>query len=135
MSEFILINAMQNTEYSGIPPGTLFVLVSTGEVRRGIVGCLHHAAALPPAEAALRHRTLVRGIILGPYVLDIFGTQRPVADFMTDLSKLLLMFFAGLDLAFSRRVRDARTPDLQSAAAATKNGRASIHQPENNVRK
>jgi Kef-type K+ transport system membrane component KefB len=50
---------------------------------------------------------LLGGIIVGPYVLDIFGTVRPVADFMADLGKLLLMFFAGLeiDLALFRRAR------------------------------
>src|SRR5262249_31172821 len=48
---------------------------------------------------------LVAGIILGPFVLDIFGKERPIADFMGDLGKLLLMFYAGLDvdLALFRR--------------------------------
>src|SRR6476620_2807047 len=50
---------------------------------------------------------LLSGIIVGPYVLDIFGTVRPVADFLAELGKLLLMFFAGLeiDLALFRRAR------------------------------
>lgn len=50
---------------------------------------------------------LLGGIIVGPYVFDIFGTVRPVADFMAELGKLLLMFFAGLeiDLALFRRAR------------------------------
>ena len=50
---------------------------------------------------------LLGGIIVGPYVLDIFGTVRPVADFLAELGKLLLMFFAGLeiDLALFRRAR------------------------------
>ena len=36
-----------------------------------------------------------------------FGTQRPIADFFADLGKLLLMFFAGLevDLALFRRAQ------------------------------
>src|ERR1700761_1170057 len=44
---------------------------------------------------------LLGGVIIGPYVLGIFGTERPIADFMADLGKLLLMFFArlGIDLA------------------------------------
>src|SRR5215470_5535145 len=41
---------------------------------------------------------LVAGIILGPFVLDVFGKERPTADFMADLGKLLLMFYAGLDV-------------------------------------
>src|SRR5215467_2631146 len=41
---------------------------------------------------------LLAGILLGPYVLDIFGKERPIADFFADLGKLLLMFYAGLDI-------------------------------------
>jgi Kef-type K+ transport system membrane component KefB len=41
---------------------------------------------------------LVAGIILGPHVLDIFGKERPVADFIAELGKLLLMFYAGLEV-------------------------------------
>jgi Kef-type K+ transport system membrane component KefB len=50
---------------------------------------------------------LLGGILVGPYVLDIFGTVRPIADFLAELGKLLLMFFAGLeiDLALFRRAR------------------------------
>jgi hypothetical protein len=48
---------------------------------------------------------VLAGILIGPYVLDIFGKERPVADFMADLGKLLLMFYAGLevDLALFRQ--------------------------------
>ena len=51
---------------------------------------------------------LIGGVIVGPYVLDIFGTVRPVVDFLAELGKLLLMFFAGLeiDLALFRRARN-----------------------------
>lgn len=50
---------------------------------------------------------LVSGMVLGPHVLNVFGTQRPIADFFADLGKLLLMFFAGLeiDLALFRRAQ------------------------------
>src|SRR5215468_8462258 len=48
---------------------------------------------LPPVVGLL-----VAGIFLGPFVLDIFGKDRPIADFMADLGKLLLMFYAGLDV-------------------------------------
>ena len=55
---------------------------------------------------------LLGGIVVGPYVLDIFGKVRPVADFMAELGKLLLMFFAGLeiDLALFRRARQDPLP-------------------------
>jgi Na+:H+ antiporter len=51
---------------------------------------------------------LLGGVIIGPYVLGFFSTDRPIADFIAELGKLLLMFFAGLeiDLALFRRVRN-----------------------------
>jgi len=51
---------------------------------------------------------LLGGVIAGPYVLDIFGKVRPIADFLAELGKLLLMFFAGLEinLALFRQARD-----------------------------
>ena len=51
---------------------------------------------------------LVGGVIIGPYVLGFFGTDRPIADFMAELGKLLLMFFAGLeiDLVLFRRAHN-----------------------------
>ena len=51
---------------------------------------------------------LMGGVIIGPYVFGFFGTDRPIADFMAELGKLLLMFFAGLeiDLALFRRARN-----------------------------
>jgi Kef-type K+ transport system membrane component KefB len=51
---------------------------------------------------------LLSGVLLGPYVLGIFGERTPVADFFAELGKLLLMFFAGLeiDLAQFRRARN-----------------------------
>jgi Kef-type K+ transport system membrane component KefB len=50
---------------------------------------------------------LLGGVIIGPYVLGLFGTNRPIADFLAELGKLLLMFFAGLDidLELFRRAR------------------------------
>jgi Kef-type K+ transport system membrane component KefB len=50
---------------------------------------------------------LLGGVIIGPYVLGLFGTDRPIADFLAELGKLLLMFFAGLDidLELFRRAR------------------------------
>jgi Kef-type K+ transport system membrane component KefB len=51
---------------------------------------------------------LLSGVIIGPHVMDFFGEKRPVADFFADLGKLLLMFFAGLeiDLAHFRAAKN-----------------------------
>ncbi|HKW49301.1 MAG TPA: cation:proton antiporter [Gemmatimonadaceae bacterium] len=50
---------------------------------------------------------LLSGVLFGPYVLDLVGHDRPIADFFGELGKLLLMFMAGLevDLALFRRVK------------------------------
>lgn len=51
---------------------------------------------------------LFTGVLIGPHVLGIFTKDSPVADFFADLGKLLLMFFAGLeiDLARFKQARD-----------------------------
>ena len=56
-----------------------------------------------PAVVAL----LLSGVVLGPHVLEVVGKERPTADFFADLGKLMLMFFAGLeiDLALFRRAQ------------------------------
>jgi Kef-type K+ transport system membrane component KefB len=41
---------------------------------------------------------LLCGIAVGPYGIDIFGRHAPVADFIGELGKLLLMFFSGLEI-------------------------------------
>jgi Kef-type K+ transport system membrane component KefB len=50
---------------------------------------------------------LLSGVIVGPYVLGFFSLSHPIADFAAELGKLLLMFFAGLeiDLALFHRAR------------------------------
>jgi Kef-type K+ transport system membrane component KefB len=50
---------------------------------------------------------LLSGVIVGPYVLGFFSLNHPIADFAAELGKLLLMFFAGLeiDLALFHRAR------------------------------
>jgi Kef-type K+ transport system membrane component KefB len=40
---------------------------------------------------------LLGGVIIGPYVLGFLSTVRPIADFLAELGKLLLMFFAGVE--------------------------------------
>ena len=51
---------------------------------------------------------LLCGVVIGPHVLGLFGEHAPVADFFAELGKLLLMFFAGLeiDIAQFRRERN-----------------------------
>jgi Kef-type K+ transport system membrane component KefB len=51
---------------------------------------------------------LLAGILLGPHVLDIFGKERPIAGFMSELGKLLLMFYAGLEVDMNRFRRSRR---------------------------
>ena len=51
---------------------------------------------------------LLSGVIVGPHVLGFFGTDRPIADFLAELGKLLLMFFAGLEIDLALFRRDAR---------------------------
>jgi Kef-type K+ transport system membrane component KefB len=82
-----------------LPPLTKFAL---GMAVVFGVPVLSRRVRLPAAVGLL-----LSGVVLGPHVLDVFGTQRPVADFFADLGKLLLMFFAGLevDLALFRQVQ------------------------------
>jgi Kef-type K+ transport system membrane component KefB len=57
---------------------------------------------LPPVVGLL-----LCGILIGPHVLGVFPVHPVIADFFSDLGKLLLMFFAGLeiDLTLFRQVR------------------------------
>jgi Kef-type K+ transport system membrane component KefB len=57
---------------------------------------------VPPAVGLL-----LGGVIVGPNVLGIANNDHPIADFLGDLGKLFLMFFAGLDidLALFRRTQ------------------------------
>jgi Kef-type K+ transport system membrane component KefB len=50
---------------------------------------------------------LLCGVVFGPHGVNIAGEQHPVTDFLAELGKLLLMFFAGLeiDMDLFRRVR------------------------------
>lgn len=54
---------------------------------------------------------LLSGVVLGPHVLGMFGENHPIADFFAQLGKLLLMFFAGLeiDLALFRKAQNRAT--------------------------
>ena len=50
---------------------------------------------------------LLSGVLFGPYGLEIIGKTRPIADFLGELGKILLMFMAGLeiDLDLFKRVQ------------------------------
>src|ERR1700745_3627926 len=61
---------------------------------------------------------LLSGVMVGPYVLDIFGTVRPIADFLAELGKLLLMFFAGLEINLEL-FRRARSRSIALGIATT----------------
>src|SRR5271167_609984 len=66
---------------------------------------------VPPLSRKLRLPSVVGlllcGVVIGPHVLGVFPVHPSIADFFADLGKLLLMFFAGLeiDLALFRRAR------------------------------
>ena len=66
---------------------------------------------VPPLARRLRVPEMVGlllfGVVLGPHVLGVFGEDRPIADFFSELGKLLLMFSAGLemDLALFRKAQ------------------------------
>ena len=66
---------------------------------------------VPPLSKRLRLPAVVGlllcGVVIGPHVLGVFPVNAPIADFFAELGKLLLMFFAGLeiDLALFRRAR------------------------------
>jgi Kef-type K+ transport system membrane component KefB len=52
---------------------------------------------LPPVVGLL-----LTGTIVGPGVIDLAGPHRPVAEFLANLGKLLLMFFAGVEIDLAR---------------------------------
>ena len=66
---------------------------------------------VPPLARRLRIPDMVGlllfGVLLGPNVLEFFGTNRPIADFFAEIGKLLLMFSAGLeiDMALFRKAQ------------------------------
>ncbi len=65
----------------------------------------------PPLSRRLRLPAVVGlllcGVLIGPHALGIVGERTPIADFFSELGKLLLMFFAGLeiDLALFRQAQ------------------------------
>jgi Kef-type K+ transport system membrane component KefB len=49
---------------------------------------------------------LLSGVVMGPHILGIFGQRTPIADFFAELGKLLLMFFAGLEIDIAQFRRE-----------------------------
>jgi predicted Kef-type K+ transport protein len=45
---------------------------------------------------------VLTGTFLGPHVIGLFGESHPIAAFLADLGKLLLMFVAGLEIDLAR---------------------------------
>jgi len=45
---------------------------------------------------------LLTGVAIGPHGIDLAGANRPIADFFAELGKLLLLFFAGLEIDLAR---------------------------------
>jgi len=45
---------------------------------------------------------LLAGLVMGPHGLQLFGENRPIVDFLSELGKLLLMFLAGLEVNLAR---------------------------------
>jgi Kef-type K+ transport system membrane component KefB len=57
---------------------------------------------IPPLARRIRMPVVVglllTGVLIGPHGIDVAGLSRPVAEFFAELGKLLLMFFAGLEI-------------------------------------
>jgi Na+:H+ antiporter len=45
---------------------------------------------------------VLTGTIVGPHVIGLFGENHPTAELLADLGKLLLMFFAGVEIDLAR---------------------------------
>jgi len=88
------------THLLALPILTKFAIVLTVVVG---VPALSRQLRLPAAVGLL-----LAGVVIGPHGFDVFGDKRPVADFMGELGKLLLMFMAGLevDLALFKAARN-----------------------------
>jgi Kef-type K+ transport system membrane component KefB len=68
---------------------------------------------------------LLSGVVLGPHVLGIARERTPIADFFAELGKLLLMFFAGLEIDLAQ-FRRAQNKSLAAASLLAQ----SINLPE-----
>jgi Kef-type K+ transport system membrane component KefB len=96
---------MEALEFLRSHAASLPLLAKFGDAMAIIVGT-------PPLSRKLRLPALVglllAGVIIGPHGLDVFSQNRPIADFFAELGKLLLMFFAGLEIDLTRFQRARR---------------------------
>ena len=85
-------------------PGIFQSIPRNGLVRFAVIMAIF--LCLPPLCRRLRLPPcvglLVAGVILGPYGLRAFPNGGPVADFLAQIGKLLLMFFAGSEIDLSQ---------------------------------
>ena len=94
-----------------LSPGAPFRHAAAREVRDRDGDACHYPPPFPWVGIPPTVGLLLGGVLVGPYVLEIFGKVRPIADFLAELGKLLLMFFAGLEinLALFRQARHRST--------------------------
>jgi Kef-type K+ transport system membrane component KefB len=61
---------------------------------------------IPPLARRVRFPVVVglllTGVVIGPHGVDLAGQNRPIAEFFAELGKLLLLFFAGLEIDLAR---------------------------------
>jgi len=95
--EFVRTNAL------ALPKLAKFAIAMTMIVG---IPALSRRSRLPTAVVLL-----LSGVLIGPHGLALFGGKAPVADFFADLGKLLLMFFAGLEIDLEQ-FRKARNRSL-----------------------
>jgi Kef-type K+ transport system membrane component KefB len=75
----------------------------SGSAKPGEI-CLAMAilVGVPPPSRRIRLPAVVGlllcGVVIGPHVLQLFPLHPSIAQFFADVGKLLLMFFAGLEI-------------------------------------
>src|SRR6516162_7639143 len=85
-------------------PGIFHSIPRNGLVRFAVIMAIF--LCLPPLCRRVRLPScvglLIMGVVIGPYGLRAFPHGGPVADFLAQIGKLLLMFFAGSEIDLSQ---------------------------------
>src|SRR6516162_11376971 len=85
-------------------PGIFQSIPRNGLVRFAVIMAIF--LCLPPLCRRVRLPScvglLIMGVVIGPYGLRAFPHGGPVADFLAEIGKLLLMFFAGSEIDLSQ---------------------------------